>query len=71
MEKLTENNIQRALATLPLLQIAHYQIRLKRYSLSAERTCLHHIVDYVYECKQRNGDIYVHPAQLGSEDIRA
>lgn len=69
--KLTENNIQHALATSPLLQTVRDRIRLKRYSLSTERTYLHHIVNYITWCRQRNGDVYVHPAQFGSDDIGA
>jgi integron integrase len=71
IESQIEHDIQRAVSTSPLLQNVRDRIRLKRYTLSTERSYLHYIVDYIHWCKKRNDGVFVHPAELGSEDIRA
>lgn len=66
-----KHDIQKLINTSPLLKEVQTCIRLKRYELGTERSYLHHIVDYIHFCKNKNGGEFIHPKQLGPQDIRA
>ena len=46
-------------------------MRIRQLSLSTERNYLHHIVDYLHLCKAHNNGVFIHPAELGTDHIRA
>jgi integron integrase len=70
-QKSAKHDVQKLVIASPLLKEVQASIRLKHYELGTERSYMNYIVDYIEYCKEQNDGNFVHPSQLGAQNIQA